>query len=96
VTIYQRMHSKKEVKHQWESHIKKDTHCVRDQRVSMQEPLYNCTVNWVIVLIYGLMCSMNTGMLTHIVDMHKRYMLRKISMHSHIRHTNHWYGTLRT
>jgi hypothetical protein len=75
---------------------KRHTDCVRDQRVLIKEFLYSRTINRMVVLIYGLARSVKTSVSSHIIDTRERYALRKISTHSHIRNTNHWYGTPRT
>jgi len=87
------MHSET-IEHQHQAHNKKDTtHCCWNQRVLFQELFHSHTANPVVVLIYGLTCSLDANSPLHIIDTHEGYMLRHISRHSHVRDTIHWYET---
>ena len=72
------------------------THCIRDQRILIDESLHSRTVNWVVVIIYSITRSFKTSASIRVVVTHKRYTLCKISSHSHIRHMNHCDSTSRT
>ena len=61
-----------------------------------EEPLDSCTIYQVVMLIYGLTRSITTIAQLHVIGPCKRYTLRQIPTHTHVRNTIQGYDTPRT
>ena len=64
-----------------------ETYCCWDERFFLQQTSYCLAINYVVLLIYLLTCSLDEITPPHIVNMGECLALQYVSMLAHVGHT---------